>query len=260
MPAVSLDQVSLTLGSHLVFDQLAMQFDSAQWHCVLGRSGVGKTSLLRMIAGLQQSDGGTIQLRNHDGMSQQIAFIPQEDSLLPWLNIVDNVQLAPRLRGKATKATRQRAMELLEQVGLKPWAHALPATLSGGMRQRAALVRALLEDPPVVLMDEPFSRLDAITRHELQMLSFTLMHGRTVIMVTHDPQEALRLSHQIHVLQPGLPTQSQRLVPECDPLRELSHQNIVQHLRHLWQLLSNEHINGVSAVMTDGADANRIAT
>lgn len=258
MPAVTIDQVTLTFGTHPVFDMLSMQFDSGRWHSVLGRSGVGKTSLLRMIAGLQQANTGVVQLHIRDGSNQRIAYVPQDDSLLPWLSIVENVQLAPRLRGATNSATKLRALELLEQVGLKQWAHALPATLSGGMRQRVALARALLEDPSVILMDEPFSRLDAITRHELQTLSFTLMQEKTVIMVTHDPLEAFRLSHQIHVLQTGTPSRWQLLEPECNPLRELAHQDNANSLSQLWQLLNHDQIDGISAPLGDVSDTNRI--
>ena len=258
MSAVKLDQVTLTFGSHPVFDMLSMQFASGLWHSVLGRSGVGKTSLLRMIAGLQQPETGVAQLHICNDSNRRIAFMPQDDSLLPWLSVVENVQLAPRLRGAANSATKRRALELLEQVGLTKWANALPATLSGGMRQRVALVRALLEDPPVVLMDEPFSRLDAITRYELQTLSFTLMQGKTVIMVTHDPHEAFRLSHQIHVLQSSTPSQCQRLVPECNPLRELAHHGNANSLSQLWQLLNHDQIDGVNSLLDNDSDKNRI--
>lgn len=254
MPAVTLEQVCLTFDSHSVFDSLSMQFEGGLWHSVLGRSGVGKTSLLRMIAGLQQPESGAVQLHNSHGVSQQIAYVPQDDSLLPWLSVVDNVQLAPRLRGQANKATKQQALQLLEKVGLKSWAYALPAMLSGGMRQRVSLVRALIEDPTVILMDEPFSRLDAITRNELQTLSFTLMQGRTVIMVTHDPQEAHRLSHLIHVLQSGMPSRSQLLAPDSDPVRNLAHQGSTKILSELWQLLSHEQDCGTPALSINDVD------
>lgn len=241
MSAIKFDSVNLTLGAHAVFRELSLQFDTGLWHSVLGRSGVGKTSLLRLIAELQQPDSGSVY-KEKSNDTQAIAYVPQEDSLLPWLTIVDNVQMGPRLRGKLTHATRQHAMELLEQVGLSQWEHALPATLSGGMRQRVALVRALLENPAVVLMDEPFSRLDAITRHELQALSFKLMKKRTVIMVTHDPQEALRLSDRIHVLQSGSFTRCHQISLPTAPLRKPDSDDVARQLAKLWTLLSEVHV------------------
>jgi putative hydroxymethylpyrimidine transport system ATP-binding protein len=122
----------------------------------------------------------------------------QRDDLLPWLSLLDNVTLGARLRGE--RADRAKAMDLLGRVGLVPQKDQLPATLSGGQRQRAALARTLMEDRPVVLMDEPFSALDAITRARLQVLAANLLAGRTVLLVTHDPLEALRLSHRIRVM------------------------------------------------------------
>jgi putative hydroxymethylpyrimidine transport system ATP-binding protein len=125
----------------------------------------------------------------------------QQDLLLPWSSVLDNVTLGERLRmGRASAETQERALALLDRVGLANSANALPSTLSGGMRQRAALVRTLMEDRPVVLMDEPFSALDAITRVRLQDLAADLLRGRTVLLVTHDPLEALRLGDRIHVL------------------------------------------------------------
>ncbi len=234
---ITLESVDLTHSDHCVFKNLCMEFQEGLWHSVLGRSGVGKTSLLRLIAGLQQPDAGTVRSPNSTSLRSQIAFVPQEDSLLPWLSIVDNVQLGPRLRGEANTATRTRAFDLLEQLGLQAWGASLPAALSGGMRQRAALARTLLENPPVVLMDEPFSRLDAITRHELQDASFELLRGRTVILVTHDPAEALRLSHKVHVLQPGVPSRCPVIALQTLPVRGMECATSARRLPELWQLL-----------------------
>ncbi|MFK7860765.1 MAG: ABC transporter ATP-binding protein [Granulosicoccus sp.] len=243
--AISLESICLTYANHRVFDDLTMCFEAGFWHSILGRSGVGKTSLLRLIAGLQTPDSGSVNLLGSDAdnnckapVHHQVAYVPQEDSLLPWLSVLDNVQLGPRLRGQKTKETSAQAMQLIERIGLAHWADALPAMLSGGMRQRVALARALLENPPVVLMDEPFSGLDAITRHELQAMSSGLLKERTVILVTHDPSEALRLSHVVHVIPSGANSQCPRISLKSDPPRPLNSQIVTQHLPQLWQLLS----------------------
>jgi putative hydroxymethylpyrimidine transport system ATP-binding protein len=159
---------------------------------LLGRSGVGKTSLLRWLAGLLP---GTER-------AQPLAYMAQRDLLLPWLGILDNVLLGYRLRGEtaALRAAEPRARALLAEVGLGDRLDDRPEALSAGMRQRAALARTLCEDRPVVLMDEPFAHLDAVTRLELQDLAARLLAGRTVVLVTHDPLEALRLGHQVRVL------------------------------------------------------------
>ena len=132
----------------------------------------------------------------------------QNDLLLPWLSVLDNVLLGFRLRGQkgVLAEERSKALSLLAQVGLAERAADLPDRLSGGMRQRAALARTLMEDRPVVLMDEPFAALDAITRYRLQALAAKLLAGRTIFLVTHDPLEALRLCDQVFVLA-GPPTE-----------------------------------------------------
>ncbi len=142
--------------------------------------------------------------------------------MLPWLKVRDNLLIGPRLRGEAvTPALRERAAELLALVGLEAWGNALPEALSGGMRQRCALARTLMEDRPVVLMDEPFSAVDAITRYELQDLAAGLLAGRTVFLVTHDPAEALRLGQRIHVMA-GRPARlDEALLPPGAPPRPL---------------------------------------
>ncbi len=133
--------------------------------------------------------------------SGRIAYMAQQDLLLPWMTVLDNVLLGPTLRReRPDPETRGRARDLLARVGLGGREGDRPAALSGGQRQRVALARTLMEDRPLVLMDEPFSALDAITRLRLQELAAELLAGRTVLLVTHDPLEALRLCHRIHVM------------------------------------------------------------
>jgi putative hydroxymethylpyrimidine transport system ATP-binding protein len=141
-------------------------------------------------------------------LSGRVSYMAQADSLMPWLSVLDNVLIGYRLRGEHTALLREQAMSLLAKVGLAKVALLRPDALSGGMRQRAALARTLLEDRPIVLMDEPFSALDAITRLQLQELAAELLVGRTVLLVTHDPLEALRLGHVVYVMA-GLPAQLQ---------------------------------------------------
>lgn len=240
-PVIDLQAISLTLGQHRVFDRLTLHLAPGQWHSILGRSGTGKSCLLRVVAGLQKPDSGSISTINDQPLSQQVAYMAQEDGLLPWLSTLDNVQLGSRLRGQRNTRSRQRALELLERVGLVDWADALPAVLSGGMRQRIALARTLFEDQPIVLMDEPFSRLDAITRDELQELAFNLLTHRTVLLVTHDPLEALRLSHNVHVLNAQLPSSVHSIRLPAPPLRGLDDASVIGCLPEVWHhLRTNE--------------------
>jgi len=202
---------SLRYGGALLFHDLDFILPGGAWTCVLGPSGVGKSSLLRLIAGLAPMDRGKVACTDGRPLAGRLAWMSQQDNLLPWLPVQDNVTLGARLRGEP--ADGERAGELIARTGLTRQASQLPATLSGGQRQRAALARTLMEDRPVVLMDEPFSALDAITRARLQALAATLLAGRTVLLVTHDPLEALRLGHRIHVMA-GQPA---RIEPPIEP-------------------------------------------
>ncbi len=182
----------IVLDGHVVAENLSLDFPGGRTTCLLGRSGVGKTSLLRHLAGLLPGSRA----------AGPVAYMAQRDLLLPWLSVLDNVLLGYRLRRDpaARRAVEPRARSLLTDVGLGERMHDLPHALSGGMRQRAALARTLCEDRQIVLMDEPFGHLDAVTRLDLQDLAAVLLQGRTVVMVTHDPLEALRLGHEIRVL------------------------------------------------------------
>lgn len=182
-----------------LFHDLDVDLRSGAITALLGPSGVGKSSLLRLVAGLVPAEPPTTVLCD-DGMPAdgRVAWMDQRDLLLPWLTVEANVTLGARLRGEA--AADARAKGLLRQVGLLDRAADLPATLSGGMRQRVALARTLYENRPIVLMDEPFAALDALTRHRLQGLAAELLRGRTVLLVTHDPLEALRVADRIHVM------------------------------------------------------------
>lgn len=203
-----------------------MNIPAGQWTVLLGRSGCGKTTILRYLAGLldeQVKWQGDLTTTDGIALHERIAYMAQQDLLLPWLNVLDNVCLSSRFSHANSNSARekQRAIQLLEQVGLADYAYAKPTQLSGGMRQRVALARTLMQDKPLVLMDEPFSALDAVTRHKLQTLSATLLKGKTVVLITHDPQEAVRLANQLYVLQ-GTPAQAKHLlVPDTMPPRVL---------------------------------------
>ncbi len=205
VPSLSVRDARIAFGGYLVADRLSFEAPAGQTTCLLGRSGVGKTSLLRHLAGLLP---GTTR-------AAPLAYMAQQDRLLPWLGVLDNVLLGYRLRGDeaARRAAEPRARALLTEVGLGGRLNALPRTLSGGMRQRAALARTLCEDRPVILMDEPFAQLDAVTRLDLQDLAVRLLAGRTAVLVTHDPLEALRVGHEVRILYGSPFTLGPAIVP-----------------------------------------------
>ncbi|WP_282760782.1 ABC transporter ATP-binding protein [Komagataeibacter saccharivorans] len=201
-PAIRLEGVGLDFGSAPLFRNLDLRIGGGGITVLLGASGVGKTSLLRMLGGLEKPGYGHVVADDGLPLAGRVAWMGQQDLLLPWASIADNVMLGARLRGDAPD--RARMAHLLESVGLSAHAGALPATLSGGMRQRAALARVLYEDRPVVLMDEPFSALDSITRARMQDLAAHMLARCTVVLITHDPLEACRLADTM-LLMSGYP-------------------------------------------------------
>lgn len=217
-PSVHLHAARLSYRGETIFDDLDLHLPARRTTCLLGPSGVGKTSLLRMVAGLTHAAKGEAVDADGNGLEGRVAYMAQQDLLLPWLSVAANVTLGSRLRGEP--APHAEAKRLLERVGLADAASLRPNALSGGMRQRAALARTLIERRPVVLMDEPFSALDAITRLELQSLAAELLRGRTVLLITHDPLEALRLGHRVLVMS-GRPARLQEAIePPGEPPRD----------------------------------------
>ncbi|WP_246116580.1 ABC transporter ATP-binding protein [Cobetia crustatorum] len=199
---LTLNNARIDYAGHTLFRDLTARLDAGSWTALLGRSGCGKSSLLRLLAGLEMPDRHQLELHTDDGrpLVGRIAWMAQQDLLLPWRRVLDNLCLGDDLHRRPRNVARAR--ELLSAVGLEGREHSWPDALSGGQRQRVALARTLYQEAPVVMMDEPFSAVDAITRLELHDLASRLLDGRTVLMVTHDPLEALRLADQLLVLRP----------------------------------------------------------
>ncbi len=213
-PAITIDDLGFRYpkAERGVLGGLRLQVPAGQHLALIGRSGCGKSTLLSLIAGLHEPTTGTLSVLGRDdpaGRLASCAIMPQGDSLLPWLNLLDNVAISLRNRGVTRPQARARAHATLHQWRLADWEQERPAALSGGMRQRAALARALLADKPILLADEPLGALDAITRAEVQQwLRATIIgSSATLIMVTHDVDEALLLSHRVVLLAEPAPGQ-----------------------------------------------------
>ena len=221
------------IGSQLIFKVACLEIPAGGWTCLLGRSGVGKTTILKLIAGLDEHISFTGDISSSDAMplAGRIALMSQTDNLLPWLSVRGNVMLGSRMRREHGQSDQADA--LIERVGLTEFSDRKPHTLSGGMRQRVALARTLMEDRPIMLLDEPFSALDAGLRAEMQELAAELFTGKTVLLITHDPAEAARMGDRLYLMTgfgvenltailPQQPNQSQQTVRDFDSAEVLA--------------------------------------
>lgn len=179
---------------------------AGQFVSLVGPSGCGKSTLFKLIVGLTEPDTGEIRLNGQPipHRKGQFGYMPQRDLLLPWRTVLDNVILGPEIAGTSLPAARKSALDLLPLFGLEGFAQAYPATLSGGMRQRAALLRTVLCQRDLMLLDEPFGALDALTRQGLHLwlLDICRQFNKTILFITHDIEEAVFLSDRVITLSP----------------------------------------------------------
>ena len=211
---ISLEHVTRRYGDRVAVDDLSVEIAAGELAVLVGPSGCGKTTTLRMINRLVEPTSGTIRVDGRDTrelpvteLRRSIGYVIQQGGLLPHLTVAENVATVPRLLRWDRARIRARVEELLELVGLPPaeYASRLPRALSGGERQRVGVARALGADPPVLLMDEPFSALDPITRLRLQgeLLRVQSLVRKTIVVVTHDIDEALRLGDRVVLMRTG---------------------------------------------------------
>ncbi len=204
---VRADGLAHSFGELRVIERIDLVAEPGEVVGIVGPSGCGKTTLLELIAGLRPPDDGSVSVgdcRSPDERLERCAYMPQRDLLLPWLSAVDNAALAPRIGGASKSEARERAGAHFGRLGLSGFERSRPGELSGGMRQRVAFLRTLMAGRPVLLLDEPFASLDAITRAEMQSWLATVLatDRHTVLLVTHDVEEALYLSDRVLVLTP----------------------------------------------------------
>ena len=228
-------------------DKIDLTVRQGEFVAIVGPSGCGKSTLLRIIAGLLRHTGGTVRLDGKDviGAQTDLGVVFQSPVLLEWRNILGNVLLQLELRGLDPKAYVASAHTLLSKVGLAEFHDRRPRELSGGMRQRAAIVRALIHDPPLLLMDEPFGALDALTREKmnLELLRIWREAKKTIVFVTHGISEAVFLGTRVVVLTAGPARMADNFVVDLPHPRTLdmkTSEKFGDYTRRIYRLLGME--------------------
>lgn len=219
MKALEFDRVSFQYPEEDfdIIDQLSFSVEPGSFHCIVGVSGCGKSTIFRMTNGLLQPKSGNIQVGDK-AISQQkhyCGYMPQKDLLFPWRTIGENLALPLEIQGGYSKKEQRKMVEAaLEEVGLAGCQNKRPEELSGGMRQRAAFARTMLTGSDLLLLDEPFSALDFLTRISMQewLLKQWQKHGKTILFITHDVEEAIFLSSSVFVVE-STPIRTLREVP-----------------------------------------------
>jgi len=227
-----------------VLDGVSVHAIPSEFVSILGPSGCGKSTLFNIISGLYPPDEGKVLFEGVDvtGKRGIVAYMQQKDLLFPWRRVIENVLLGPELNGLPKESARQEAEELLALFGLKGFENHYPSQLSGGMRQRVALIRTLLFKKDVILLDEPFGALDAMTRTVMQGLLLRVFDEfrKTILFVTHDVEEAILLSDRIYVLS-ARPARVKEVVRvELPRPRDPTHPRFVEIKRMLLTLIKEE--------------------
>jgi NitT/TauT family transport system ATP-binding protein len=210
-PILQVKNLSVTYngnnGELEAIDDLSFAIKEQEFVCVLGPSGSGKSTLLRVLAGLVQPSAGEVNISPGSERKPVVGLVFQQANLMPWRNVLQNITLPLELQGMDESERNQRAREWIELIGLQGFENSLPRDLSGGMAQRVALARAFVQDPDLLLLDEPFGALDALTRERMgdELLNLWQARRKTVLMVTHSISEALFLSDRVLVFssRPG---------------------------------------------------------
>ena len=213
---------------------LDLSVKAGEFVSLLGPSGCGKSTALRLMAGLLASTSGTVEVAGAEDRRRSIGFVFQEPTLMPWASVWDNVYLPLRLQRFSHAAVRDRVDAALANVGLGEFSRAYPRELSGGMKMRVSLARALVTDPDILLLDEPFAALDEITRFKLNndLLDLWRRSQRTVVFVTHSVFESVYLSQQVFVMTPRPGRISDIVTIDADPLRDESFRTSADYAAH----------------------------
>ena len=244
---LSVQGLTKRFNSLEVLRSISADIGRGEFVSIVGPSGCGKTTFLRIVGGLEKANGGEVRLdgRVLDGPGPDRGFVFQQDNLLPWRNVLANTEIGPEIGGYRNPEQRSKTMQLLKLVGLAGFENYFPRQLSGGMRQRVNLARALAVDPDLLLMDEPFSALDAQTREIMQteLLRIWEEGRKTVLFVTHQIDEAVYLSDRIFVFarRPGRINEIVEVdLPRPRPLSMKRTPEFVAYVDHIWKLIEDD--------------------
>jgi NitT/TauT family transport system ATP-binding protein len=230
------EQVEALRGVDLVIDK-------GEFVCLIGASGCGKSTLLRIIAGFERPTSGSVDIYDHPvtGPGSDRGMVFQDYALFPWLSVKENIAFGPRQKGLPAARVREITNQYLDMVGLAPFADRYPAQLSGGMKQRVAIARVLANEAEILLMDEPFGALDALTREQLQdeLLEIWARTGLTVIFVTHSVEEATLLADRVVVMTAGPGRIETDILIELERPRDVSSPAFNEVRRALTQRLTS---------------------
>jgi NitT/TauT family transport system ATP-binding protein len=257
MSSVSVSDVSMVFktrsGLVQAIDRVSLEIPDAHFACIVGASGCGKSTLLNIMGGLVRPTSGTVHVDGRQihapGTDRGMVF--QSYTLFPWLRVRENIEFGPRLKRMAKEDRRRISDRLLEEMGLADFARAYPKELSGGMKQRVAIARALANDPKVLLMDEPFGALDALTRASAQRFLTEIweQHRRTIAFVTHDIDEAIFLGDTVYTMTPR-PGRLREVIPVDIPrprtLDEFGTPRFGELKRQILELIIEHENRGVS--------------
>ena len=244
-PILSAETISAGYDGRKILSDVSLTLPEKKISVILGANGCGKSTLLSALAGLEPLTGGRVELKGEPvcGPSRKVGFMPQRDQLFEWRSIWSNVSLGLTVRGENTPQRQAHVRELLERYGLADFAQKRPSQLSGGMRQRCALIRTLAAQPKVLLLDEPFSALDYQTRLAVSADIYRIIRqeGKTALLVTHDISEAISLSDRVVVLshRPAVVKSIHRLtqLQGVPPLQRRDHPAFAGYFKSIWKEL-----------------------
>jgi NitT/TauT family transport system ATP-binding protein len=246
-PIIELEGVSKRYGDMLALDNVSLRIEKGEFVVIVGASGCGKSTTLNMIAGFDHPSEGLVKVegRQVTEVSPNTGMVFQQYALFPWLSVLDNIAYGLKMKGMKKAERRAIAQQFVDMVGLKGFENAYPKQLSGGMKQRVTIARVLANDPAVMLFDEPFAALDAMTRQVLQeeLVRIYEQSGKTIVFITHSIDEALMLSSRILIMSARPGKIAQDIVNDLPHPRNADVQLSEQYLamkQKIWKTVQGE--------------------